>query len=367
MSKFIPLADPCVGEEEAKAVYEVVKSGWIRQGKVVEEFERRFSKYLGVKHAIAVSSGTAALHVALAAVGIKKGEEVIVPSFTCVPPISAILLVGAVPVLADIEEITYNLDPNSVRNVLSDKSKAIIPINYAGHPAELKELQEIAESKGLYLINDAAEALGAMYDGKNIAQFGDVVVFSFSPNKTITTGEGGMVVTNDDEIAEKARIIRDYGQKERFYYVELGFNYHMTEMQAAVGLVQLRKLEEFVKSKRKNAKLLTNLLNEIDGIIPPAELPNCRHCYMLYSIRVVEGNRDELSKKLESFGIQNRVYFPPVHSSPMLHKFEYRCDSLKVTDRVSSTILSLPSSPALSEDDIYYIFECVKRCMEEMT
>ena len=176
-----------------------------------------------------------------------------------------------------------------------------------------------------------------------------------------------IVSTDDDEIAERARIIRDYGQKERFHYVDLGFNYHMTEMQAAIGLIQLRKLEQFVENKRRNAKLLTKLLDEVDGIIPPTELPNCKHCYMLYSIRVVKGSRDKLSKLLEQHGIQNRVYFPPVHKSPMMSKFEYRCDSLKMTENVSSTILSLPSHPALSKDDIYHIYECVKRCMEEIS
>lgn len=367
MNRFIPLADPCISEEEAKAVYEVVKSGWIRQGRIVEEFEKEFAKYLGVKHAIAVSSGTAALHVALASLGIGEGNEVIVPSFTCAPPVSATILVRAVPVFADIEPVTYNINSDSVRKLISDKTKAVIPINYAGHPAELKELQEIAESKGLYLINDAAEALGSMYNGKNIAQFGEIVVFSFSPNKTITTGEGGMIVTNDDEIAEKARIIRDYGQKERFHYVELGFNYHMTEMQAAVGLVQLKKLERFVERKRRNAKLLTKLLEELDDTIPPTELPNCKHCYMLYSVRVLK-NRDKFSKLLkEKYGIQNRIYFPPVHKSPMIRKFKHRTDKLTVTEEVSPTILSLPSSPSLSEADVYYIFESVKNCLEEIT
>ena len=363
--RFIPLADPCIGEDEAKAVYEVVKSGWIRQGRLVEKFEKEFAKYLGVKHAIAVSSGTAALHVALASLGIGRGDEVIVPSFTCAPPISTTILVGAIPVFVDIEPITYNIDPDCVRKMISERTKAIIPINYAGHPAELKELQEIAESKDLYLLNDAAEALGALYNGKNIAHYGDVVVFSFSPNKTITTGEGGMIVTNDDEIAEKARIIRDYGQKGKFHYVELGFNYHMTEMQAAIGLVQLRKLEEFVRKKRKNAKLLTRLLEEIDGVIPPTELPNCKHCYMLYSVRFLK-DRDRISKLLEKQGVQNRVYFPPVHKSPMINKFKYRSGKLQVTEEVSSTILSLPSSPSLSEEDIYYIFEAVKKSMKEI-
>ena len=357
----IPLADPLIGEEEAKAVYEVVKSGWIREGEYVSRFEKEFSKLVRRKYAIATSSGTAALHVALAALGIEKGDEVVMPSFTCAPPVSMTLLTGGKVVFADIEEDTYNIDPESVKKLVSEKTKVIIPINYAGHPAQLDFLEEIAEESGIYLLNDAAEALGAKYIGKDVASFGDIVIFSFSPNKTITTGEGGMIVTDDEELAEKARIIKDYGQKERFNNIEIGNNYHMTEMQAAIGLVQLKKLEEIVKRKRRNAKMLSDELSDIEEIKIPIEMNECKHVYCLYSIRVLKGSRDKVMKMLDSAGIQTRIYFPPVHKTPMMRKYGYKADSLKKTEEVANTILSLPSSPKFTEDDITYISETIHK------
>lgn len=360
----VPLANPGVGEEEAKAVFEVVKSGWIRQGKVVEEFERKFARYLGVKYAVTTSSGTTALHAALAALGVEKGDEVIMPAFTCIPPVSITLLSGGIPVLADIELQTYNVSSQSIKQLISKKTKVIIPINYAGHPADLGTLEDICKEHGFYLLNDAAEALGAFYNRKNIASFGDVSVFSFSPNKTITTGEGGMVTTNDDTIAEKVRLIRDYGQKERFRYVELGSNYHMTEMQAAVGLVQMSKFDEIITKKHRNAELLTKKLSGIEGITLPVELPNCRHAYMLYSIKVHAGKRDYLSSELQKKGIQNRVYFPPVHWSPIIKRFNCKMGDLKFTDEIGASILSLPISPFLTDEEIDYIAGQVKEIME---
>ena len=353
----IPLADPLIEEEEAKSVYNVVKSGWIREGETVKTFEEEFAKYVGAKYAIAVSSGTCALHVALLSLGIKPGDEIIVPSFTCAPPVSMILIVGAIPVFADIEMRTYNIDPESVKGMITEKTKVIIPINYAGHPAQLDVLEEIAKEHGLYLLNDAAEALGARYRGKKIAEFGDVTVFSFSPNKTITTGEGGMIVTNNEEIAERALLIKNYGQKKRFWNVEIGSNYKMTEMQAALGLSQLRKIDRIINLKRKNAIRLTQELSDIEGIQTPVELEGALHVYCLYSIRVLSRDRDEVQRKLEDAGIQSRVYFPPMHKMPVMRKYPFRSDTLHNTESVSSTILSLPSSPKLTYSEIRYISE----------
>jgi len=363
----IPLADPLIGDEEAEAVYDVVRSGWVREGKIVDEFEREFAKYLGMKYAIATSSGTTALHVTLASLGVQRGDEVVLPSFTCSPPVSMTLLLQGVPVFADIETQTYNIDADGVRKMLSRKTKAIMPINYAGHPAELDVLQEVASEFGVYLVNDAAQALGGTYKGKNIANFGDVVVFSFSPNKTITTGEGGMIVTNDEGIAEKARIIKDYGQKERFHYIELGSNYHLTEMQAAMGLVQMRKIDAIIKRKRSNAELLTEKLSTVKHVATPVELPGCVHAYCLYSIRVLSSkvDRNSLMEKLENAGIQTRVYFPPMHKSPLVKKFKFRMDKLQNTENVSSTVLSLPSSPKLGEREVEYVYEVMRNAFSE--
>lgn len=358
----IPLADPLIGDDEAEAVSRVVKSGWVREGKYVTQFEEEFAKYSGTKYAIATSSGTTALHVALACLNVRRGDEVILPSFTCAPPVSMTLLVGGTPVFADIETQTYNIDPD-VEKTVSKKTKVVIPINYAGHPAELDVLQEMAEKSGAYLLNDAAEALGATYKGKSVAQFGDVAVFGFSPNKTITTGEGGMIVTNNEEIAEKARIIKDYGQKGRFRYVELGSNYHLTDMQAAMGIVQLKKIDEILNCKRFNAKLLTERLSNVRGIVAPVELPRCTHAYCLYSIRVSSRkvSRNQLMRRLEKAGVQCRVYFPPMHKSPFMKKFKFRKSVLRNTEWVSSTILSLPSSPKLSEKDIEYVYGVIRQ------
>jgi len=354
---FIPLAEPWIDNEEAEEVYKVVMSGWLRQGELVEKFEKEFAKTVGAKYAVAVSSGTAALHVAFASLDL-GGSEIIMPSFTCVPPFSMALLAGAVPVLVDIELETYNISPEAVRKSISDKTRAVVPINYAGHPAELSELQEIADDHDLFLINDAAEALGATYSGKKIGEFGDVSVFSFSPNKTITTGEGGMITTDNEEIAEKARIIRDYGQKPRFHYLELGSNYHMTEMQAAIGLIQLKRLDEIVNKKRKNAKLLTKLLED-SQVITPVEKDVCTHVYMLYTVRV--SNRDHVMKGLEKRGIQCRVYFPPVHWSPIVDLYPSVVCDLSNTEKIGKQVLSLPSSPFLSEDEIEYIANTLKQ------
>ena len=361
----VPLADPFVGVEEANAVRETIKFGQLREGEKVRQFEKKTARYLGVKHAVATSSGTTALHVALACLGVKEGDEVILPSFTCSPPLSMSLLVGATPVFADIENETYNIDPQSVEKLITEKVKVVIPINYAGHPAKLDVLEEITEKHGLFLLNDAAEALGATYNKKNVTSFGEIGILSFSPNKTITTGEGGMVVTNDDELAEKARILKDYGQKQRFHNVEIGSNYHITEMQAAMGLVQLRKIDKILRLKRKNAKILTEKLSDLERLIPPRELPGSTHCYCLYSVRVAGASRSAVMRELEKSRVQNRIYFPPLHRTPLMEKYKFRADDLKNTERVASTILSLPSSPKLTMAQIEYVSSVLHKALEQ--
>jgi len=365
MKKYlVPLADPLVGVEEANAVREVIKSGQLREGEKVRLFEKKIARYLGVKHAIATSSGTTALHVALACLGVKKGDEVILPSFTCSPPLSMSLLVGAVPVFADIEKETYNIDPQSVEKLVTKKVKVIIPINYAGHPAKLDVLEEIAKKHSIFLLNDAAEALGATYNKKNVTSFGEIGVLGFSPNKTITTGEGGMITTNDDEFAEEARILKDYGQKQRFHNIELGSNYHITEMQAAMGIVQLRKIDKIVRLKRKNAKILTEKLSDLKCLIPPRELPGSTHCYCLYSVRVAGASRNAVVRGLEKNGVQNRIYFPPLHQTPLMKKYRFRAGELKNTEEVASTIFSLPSSPKLTMGQIEYVSGVLHKALE---
>lgn len=352
----IPLAKVFFDEHEVNAVASVITSGWIREGGRVKEFEEKFANYVGARYAVAISSGTAALHTALLSLGVKAGDEVIVPSLTCIPPVSMAVLAGAVPVFCDIEPQTYNLDIESVERMITKKTKAIIPINYAGHPAALDSLAEIAERNNIFLLNDAAEALGSTFKGKTVSEFGDVSIFSFSPNKTITTGEGGMLVTNNEEIAEKARVIKDYGQKPRFNHVVLGHNYHMTELQAALGVTQLKKIDRILGLKMRNARQLTQELSEFSGVKTPVEAPGCTNTYCLYTVQV--GNtplRDYLMQNLSKVGIQNRLYFPPMHLSPMFNDYPAKMDKLTVTEKATNTILSLPTSASLTDNEIRFI------------
>jgi perosamine synthetase len=361
----IPLANVCFDEDEVDAAASVVKSGWIREGERVKEFEEKFASYVGARYAVATSSGTAALHTALLSLGVKTGDEVIVPSLTCIPPVSMTVLAGAVPVFCDIEPQTYNLDVESVKRMITGKTKAIIPINYAGHPAALDILSEIAEQHNIFLLNDAAEALGATYAGRRISAYGEMSIFSFSPNKAITTGEGGMIVTNDGDLAEKARIIKDYGQQPRFHHIMLGHNYHMGELNAALGIAQLKKIDDILTRKRKNAQRLTQKLSKLSQIKPPIELSGCMHTYCLYSVEVkTNALREYLLAKLPEVGVQSRVYFPPMHSSPMLKNIKFRLDRLANTRDAASTLLSLPTSAALTEDQIQYISASVTQILD---
>ncbi len=353
----IPFSDPWIDEEEARAVYETVRSKMLRYGKNVSEFERVFSSWLGVKHAIACSSGTAALHAVLLALGVGPGDEVIVPSFSCGPPAVAVVLCGAKPVFADIELDTLNLDPSDVRRKITSRTRAIIPIHYGGHPAELDELLDIAERHGIYLIEDCAEAQGALYRGRKVGTFGHVAIFAFSPNKIITTGEGGMVVTNDDEIAEKVRIVCNYGQKGRFNYVMLGNNYHMTEMQAAIGLVQMKKIDKIIELRRRIAKMYDEYLSKIDHVKTPVELPHCRHVYMTYYIRVRPDIRDRLIKFLEDHGVETRIYFPPLHIQPIFKKYvDY---SLERSEQAYREIINIPIYPHMKDEEVMYVCEVI--------
>jgi len=353
----IPFAEPWVGEEEARRVYEAVRRRMLRYGDNIEAFEKAIADYIGVKYAVAVSSGTAALHVAVLALGISLEDDVIVPAFSCAPPALAAVLCGARPVFADIEEETLNLSPEDVKARITERTKAIVPIHYAGHPAEMDEIKEIAEDHGLYLIEDAAEALGAVYRGKKAGSLGDVAILSFSPNKTITTGEGGMILTDDAEIFERCRIIRDYGQRGRFNYVTIGNNYRMTELQAAMGVVQAKKIEEIVLRKNKVAKKYDELLGGINQIRIPIVKPYVRHAYMSYYVRVPRKFRDELRRYLEMKSIETRIYFPPLHKQLAYCKYSDR--ELPVTEKVYSEILNIPISPLMTDSQIYYVCKAI--------
>ncbi|RLF88561.1 aminotransferase DegT [Thermococci archaeon] len=360
----IPIAKPLISEEEINAVVEVLKSGMLTSGKEVKEFEKEFAQYLGVKHAVAVANGTAALDVALKALKIKPDDEVITTPFTFIASANAILFQGAKPVFADIDPKTFDLDPNDVLEKITDKTKAIVVVHLYGQPADMKAFKDIAEDYKLYLIEDCAQAHGAEFEGQKVGTFGDIAAFSFYPTKNMTTGEGGMVVTNNDELAKRADLIRNHVQAEKYLHVELGYNLRMTNIAAAIGRVQLKKLDGWNKKRIENAKLLSEGIKKIDGLTPPYVDPRAKHVFHQYVIRVEEEfplSRKDLMAKLRERGIGSAVHYPmPVHHQPLYQKLGYPKDICPNAIEASKKVLSLPVHPAVSEEDIAYIIGTLK-------
>lgn len=360
----IPIARPLIGDEEINAVVEVLKSGMLAHGKEVEAFEREFAQYLGTKHGIAVVNGTAALDVALKALKIGPGDEVITTPFTFIASSNSILFQGARPVFADIDEKTFNLNPDEVSEKITPKTKAILVVHLYGQPADMKAFKEIAEDYRLYLIEDCAQAHGAEFKGQEVGTFGDIAAFSFYPTKNMTTGEGGMVITNDDELARRAKLIRNHGQAEKYYHVELGYNLRMTNIAAAIGRAQLKKLDGWNAKRVENAKLLTSGIEKIKGLTPPYVDPRVKHVFHQYVIRVEDEfplTRKELMEKLRERGVGTAVHYPiPVHWQPFYQKLGYPKDICPNAIEASKKVLSLPVHPAASREDIGYIVKTLK-------
>ncbi|AMM53555.1 DegT/DnrJ/EryC1/StrS family aminotransferase [Pyrococcus kukulkanii] len=360
----IPIAKPLIGDEEINAVIRVLKSGMLAHGKEVEAFEKEFAEYLGVKHALAVSNGTTALDLALKALKIGPGDEVITTPFTFIASANAVLFQGAKPVFADIDPKTFNLDPEEVKEKITNKTRAILVVHLYGQPADMKAFKEIAEDYKLYLIEDCAQAHGAKFEGQKVGTFGDIAAFSFYPTKNMTTGEGGMVVTNDDELARRVSLLRNHGQTRKYLHEELGYNYRMTNIAAAIGRVQLRKLDEWNEIRIRNAEKLTRGISKIEGLIPPYVDPRAKHVFHQYVIRVTDEyplSRDELQEKLREKGIGTAVHYPmPVHHQPLYQKLGYPRDCCPNAIEASKQVLSLPVHPAVSEKDITYIVQTLK-------
>jgi len=291
----IPIAKPDIGEEEIEAVCKVLRSGMIAEGKRVAEFEEEFASYIGTEYAVAVNSGTAALHAALLAHGIGNGDEVITTSFSFIATANSIMYTGAKPVFADIEPDTFNIDPTLIEEKITDNTKAIMPVHLYGHPADMKAISDIAEDHDLILIEDACQAHGAAHHGKKAGSFG-TGAFSFYPTKNMTTSEGGMMTTNDGEVARKAKMIRAHGSQQRYLHEMIGYNLRMTDIGAAIGLTQLKKLPSYNSLRQRNAALLSKGLENTEGITVPIVKEGCEHMFHQYTIRV--NNRDELLTKL---------------------------------------------------------------------
>lgn len=362
----IPIAKPVFGDEEFKAVKEVLASGFVVQGKRVEEFETEFANYLKVIHGIAVANGTIALDVALKAVGIKQGDEVIVPDFTFISTANSILFQGAKPIFADVDERTFNLNPSDVLEKITSKTKAIIGVHLFGHPFDIEAIQEICEDYSLTLIEDCAQAHGAEVEGSKVGSFGSIGCFSFYATKNMTTGEGGMITTDDDEIAKVCRLLRNHGESRKYNHTTLGYNYRMTEIQAAIGLAQLQKLEVFNNKRIRNAAYFNTRL-KASGLKKPYKKEGVKHVYHQYAITIDEnGNfpltRDEFARHLENEGVGCAIHYPvPIHKQPLYQELGYTDENVRcpVATALSKKILSLPVHPALSEEDLIHIAEAI--------
>jgi perosamine synthetase len=355
----IPIAKPILGKEEEIAIREVLQSGNLVQGEKVKKFEREFASYIGVRHTIAVANGTMALDLALKSLEIGVGDEVVTPAFSFIASSNCILYQAAKPLFADIDRKTFNIDPSKVAKKITPKTKAMITVHLFGHPAEMDALNEIAEDRGIPIIEDAAQAHGARYKGRKAGGLGDIGCFSFYATKNMTTGEGGMITTNSDEIAKKARLLRDHGQDRKYHHITLGYNYRMTEVTAAIGVAQLRKLDTFNKKRRENAETLTKEIKKISGLLPPHAKDDVTHIFHQYVIRVLDNylmDRDKLAEHLKKKGVDVAVHYPtPVYRQPVYQELGYEETACPVTEETCKSVLSLPVHPSVTEENIRHI------------
>ncbi len=361
MKQIIPINAPKIDDGEIKAVIKVMKSCILTHGlgagPMVTKFEKTFAEFVNAKHAVAMNSGTAALHSALVAAGIQKGDEVILPSFTFVATAEVVAIAGAKPVFVDIDSNTYNISPKAIAGAITRKTKAIMPVDLYGLSADMQSIREIADTHGLKVIEDAAQAHGASYKGKTPGAFADAACWSFYASKNMTTGEGGMITTNEDKLAETLRFIRSHGEKEKYKSLMLGHNYHMPEIEAAIGCVQLRKLPKFVAKRRANVKRLTEKLKEAKSLRFPTEPEGYKHSWYLYTVRMKKASkeqRDKVVKELVEKGIGAVVcYMNPIHLMPFYSKFgKYK---LPETEKAAKQVLSLPVHPSVTTEQIDFI------------
>jgi len=359
----IRLAQPIVEDDEKRAVVAALESGQLAQGPRVAAFEEAFASYVGVKHAVAVNTGTAALHVALLAHGIGGGDEVIVPALSFAATANVVLQAGARPVFADVREDDFGIDPAGIEAAMTPRTKAVTAVHLYGQPCDIGAIRAICRARGVTLIEDAAQAVGAAVDGTKCGAFA-TAAFSFYATKNLQTGEGGMVTTDDGDVAAAARLLRSQGERTRYVTEELGYNYRMTEVAAALGNAQLPKLDARNEQRRRNAARLNGLLAGLDGIETPRELPGRHHVYHQYTVRVRAGGeaRDRLQAALRNAGIESAVFYPaPIHRQPLYQRLGYGDVRLPIAERLCDEVLSLPVHPALSPDDLARIAETVVR------
>ncbi|KEI06376.1 perosamine synthetase [Clostridium botulinum] len=362
----IPLCIPDIRGNEWKYVKECIDTNWVSSvGSYVNLFEEKFAEYLSAHSAVVTVNGTAAIELALLTLGIGSGDEVIVPSMTFISPVNTVKYVGATPVFCDVCRDTFVMDASKIEELITPKTKAIIPVHIYGHPVDMDKVMELAKKYNLYVIEDATEALGSKYKGKNVGTIGDIGAFSFNGNKLITTGAGGMFVTNNEEYSKRAKFLSTQTkvvlENKAFYHPEVGYNFRMPNLLAAFGVAQLENIDEYLKIKRENANYYNELLKDVKGITLPVEKEWAKNCYWLYSILVEDDfkiTRDELIKILSENGIESRPFFMPVHDMPpyipCLH------GSMDVTNEISAKGINIPSSVSLTKENIEFICSVIK-------
>lgn len=365
MNDFIPAAKPLIGDEEREAVDRVLRSGMIAQGPEVAAFEKEFAEhFVGGRETVAVNSGTSGQHLGLLAAGVGPGDEVIVPSFTFAATGNSVALTGATPVFADIEPETFTLDPKSVREAVTERTAGIMPVHLYGHPFLAKEIQEIAEEFDLMIFEDAAQAHGASLDGRSVGTFGAFAMFSLYPTKNMTSGEGGMVSCANPEIARNVRLLRNQGMETQYANEVIGFNARMTDVHAAIGREQLKKVDSWTQTRQRNAAFFNSELEKVPGVTVPVTRPGAVHVFHQYTVRVDAQERDRLCKALrDEHGVGSGVYYPiPNHRLPSLVQFAQDLE-LPETERAANEVLSLPVHPSLSEHDLDRVVQGVTAVM----
>lgn len=352
----IYVSKPHITDAEKKAVLAVLDSGMLAQGKKTSELEQMFATLCQTKHAIATSSGTTALHLALLAHGIGKGDEVITTPFTFIASTSSILFTGACPVFVDIEDETYNIDVKKIETAITSRTKAILPIHLYGHPCDMDAISSIAEKHNLAIIEDAAQAIGAEYKNKPVGGFG-TAAFSLYATKNVMSGEGGMITTNDDDIADKIRMLRSHGSKRRYYHEMLGYNFRMSDIHAAIGVEQLKRWDELTSKRRSNASYLSDHLQKV---VLPTEKKWARHVWHQYTVRVPQGiERDGVVEHLREHGVGTGIFYPvPIHKQEYVQQLVGNL-SLPVSERVANEVISLPVHPLVSREDLEIIVKAV--------
>jgi perosamine synthetase len=363
----IPVFTPELGAHELGNVVDAVRSGWISsKGKFIKEFEEKFSNYCGCKYGVAVTSGTTAIHLALASLNIKPGDEIIIPNFTMIATALPVVYTGATPVFIDSEKETGNIDVSLIEKKITPKTKAIIPVHIYGHPCDMDEINQIAKRYNLKVIEDAAEAHGAEYKGKKCGSLSDIGCFSFYANKLITTGEGGMLVTNSEEIYKRAQFMKNlcFGESNRFLHEDIGFNYRMTNIQAALGVSQIKKIDSLLKKKIENARIYNFFLKNVEGVITPFEKSFVKNSYWMYGVRFDKRfglELKEIKKRLFEKGVDTRDFFVGMNEQPVFKQKGLQLnDEFPVSKDWSETGIYLPSGLDLKEEDIRYICECIK-------